>query len=84
MSHNGDILKRIEKRKKLLRLILLKQVMDKVLGNDFNNIPVAPNDLLDSTYGGSRRQYLSPIDRSTYNYGFMNINEIGAGTPNIW
>lgn len=66
-----------ERRKKLL-LKLLRQV----LNGDFDNTPV----LLDKMYTNTppREQYSSPRDRDTYNYGYMNINEIGADTPNVW
>jgi len=31
-----------------------------------------------------RQQYVSPGDRSTYNSGYMQIDEMLAGTPNVW
>jgi hypothetical protein len=30
-----------------------------------------------------RREYISPDDRSTYNYGYMETDEMFAGTPYI-
>jgi hypothetical protein len=32
----------------------------------------------------SRPEYKSPIDRNTYNYGYMESDEMEAGTPNVW
>jgi hypothetical protein len=40
--------------------------------------------LLETKTNGARRKYVSPKDRDSYNYGYMNINEMGSGTPNSW
>lgn len=40
--------------------------------------------LLEKNPNSARREYISPKDRDSYNYGYMNINEIGSGTPNSW
>jgi len=33
---------------------------------------------------GPRRTYISPDDRSSYDYGYMHIHDMNAGTPNNW
>ena len=71
------------KRKKILRLILLKRLIENMFENKVDNTPVLPNSLYNEN-GSPRRQYFSPLDRSNYNYGYMTLDEIGAGTPTIW
>lgn len=74
------------RRKKLLEL--LKKIVHGEI--DSSQIPL---DELFKTHtsvrdqyqlGGPRRQYISPTDRSTYNYGYMEIDEMTAGNPNVW
>lgn len=33
---------------------------------------------------GARREYKSPKERDSYNYGYMTVSEMGSGTPNVW
>jgi hypothetical protein len=33
--------------------------------------------------GRMTKEYISPLDRSSNNYGYMNSWEMGAGSPNI-
>jgi len=65
-------------RRKQLLLKLIQQISK----GKFDNTPV----LLDKLYSNKppREQYISPRDRSTYNYGYMELDEMGAGTPNTW
>lgn len=62
--------------------MLLRKLLQQILEGKFDNTPV----LLDNLYNNNppRRQYLSPRDRDTYNYGYMELDEIGAGTPNVF
>ena len=39
--------------------------------------------LVDQGKVRSSREYISPDDRSSYNYGYMEIDEMLAGTPNV-
>lgn len=82
MNDSEILLKRINKRKRFLRKLLLKKLIKDVLERKFDNTPELLNNLYNNN--SSRKQYLSPLDRSSYNYGYMNINEMGAGTPTIW
>lgn len=71
---NKNRMKRREKLVKLLEL-LYNYGMDAVETNEdelfqINRVP--------------RKEYISPKDRSGYNYRYMTIGEIGAGTPNVW
>jgi hypothetical protein len=59
----------LSKRKRILRYILLNKLLNKKI-NISNN--------------SARPEYMSPADRSSYNYGYMTSAEIGAGEPNIW
>lgn len=52
---------------------LNKTEREQVLMRDINNIRELP-----------RGEYESPLDRSSYNYQYMTIGEIGSGTPNVW
>lgn len=82
MDDSEILLERINKRKRFLRKLLLNKLIKDVLEKKFDNTPELLNNLYNNN--SSRKQYLSPLDRSSYNYGYMNINEMGAGTPTIW
>jgi len=73
----GEKHRRRQRRKRLL-LRLLKDI----LKGDFDNTP----ELLDKLYNNNppRRQYMSPRERDSYNYGYKEIDEMGASTPNVW
>jgi hypothetical protein len=68
---------RMQRRKKLMRILqaILSGEIDskKVPIDEYFNFTTAP-----------RMQYVSPRDRSQYNYRYMEIDEMLAGTPNIW
>lgn len=80
---------RINKLLKILKKIYLKDTnniedLDKLypldktereqmLMKDLNNAQELP-----------RGEYENPLDRSSYNYQYMTIGEIGSGTPNVW
>lgn len=71
------------KRRRLLRKLLLKKLIDNILEGKVDT-KIQPDHELFSTQGQPRPEYSSPEERSGYNYGYMNINEMGAGTPTIW
>lgn len=73
---------RDKKTRRAKRKALLKKLLKQILGGEFDCTPIP----LDTLYQNDsvRKQYISPRDRSTTNYGFMNVNEIGAGTPITW
>lgn len=66
-----------------IRKALLKRLIFLIESGDFNNLKKVPDKLF-SYENYPRRDYVSPPDRSNYNYGYMDIKEIGSGTPNVW
>lgn len=72
-----------QKRRSLLRKILLKKLIKNILEGNASTVP-RPEGLLYNELGGARRQYYSPSERSSYNYGYMEIDEMPAGSPNIF
>lgn len=72
-----------EKRRRLIRKILLNRLIKNILEGKMEVIPV-PKGVLYNENGGARHQYFAPLDRSSYNYGYMEIDELLAGSPNIW
>lgn len=66
-----------QERKK--RMKLLKKLLEIIEAGKFDSSPPQNLDNI-----SPRHEYISPFERSSYNYGYMNINEIGAGTPNTY
>ena len=75
------------RRKKLLELL------DKIVRGEIDSSEITIDELFKMhtgvrdqyQLGGPRRQYISPADRSSYDYGYMKIPEMGgAGMPNVW
>jgi hypothetical protein len=67
------------RRRRKIRRALLKKLIDAVLSGNFNNTP----EILTNVYnrgGGARRTYHSPVDRSMYDYGYMEMDEMSART----
>ena len=79
-----------KKRQQIRRLRLL-ELINQVLSGQLSTGQQPIDNLFqtnvssrDALQDGSRPHYISPKDRSTYNSGYMEISELGAGTPNIW
>lgn len=72
-----------KKRRRLLRKLLLKKLIKNILEGKVVTVPEPEGELYNSQ-GQPRPNYHSPNERSGYNYGYMEIDEIGAGTPTIW
>jgi len=74
----------LKRRKaRALRRALLAKLIKEIESGKFLSERVTP----DSTYPlhtSQRREYQNPRDRDTYNYGYMDIKEMEAGTPNVW
>ena len=70
-------------RKKILRLLL-----EQILSGNYSNQNFDPkklNPLLDQMTIDNKKKYVSPLDRSTYNYGFMESFEMdGTSNPYVW
>jgi hypothetical protein len=65
-----------DNRKK--RIAVLRFIVNKILNGDFDLQYLDPH-LVYKDYLPNRNQYFSPLDRSSYNYGYMTSGEIGAG-----
>ncbi len=69
------------RRRKLLELL------DKINSGQIDSRQV-PIDELYSLWDTEKtqitRKHISPQDRSSYNYGYMEADEMQAGNPNIW
>jgi hypothetical protein len=76
-----DIVDKRAERKKILRLVLLKRLIENMFDGNIDSTPTLLNNVFNDK-GGPRRQYFSPL--SNNNYGYMTLVEIGAGTPNVW
>jgi hypothetical protein len=74
---------KIQSRKDHSRKKQLEDLLKKILSGDVNSSQVILDKLFNSGLG-ERREYINPVDRSTQNYNYMEIGEIGAGTPNVW
>lgn len=70
------------KRRLILRKLLLKKLIKNILEGKVVNLP--ESSVLQNPQGQPRPNYRSPSERSSYNYGYMEIDEIGAGTPTVW
>ncbi len=68
-AENHDVFKNRAIRKALLAR-LLKQIND----GEISNLQQP---------GRMTKEYISPLDRSSDNYGYMTMSEMGAGSPNI-
>ena len=68
-----DRQRRSERRQKLFHLI--QMILDGKI--DSSKTPLAGIFNQD----GPRQKYVSPKDRSDYNYGYMNLNEQLVGNP---
>lgn len=60
------------------RRILLKILCDKIKNGEFNIKAIDPNKIY-NLHMPVRQEYMSPYDRSSYNYGYMTSGEIGSG-----
>lgn len=68
-TENHEVIKNRAIRKALLAR-LLQQLND----GEYSNLQQP---------GRATKPYISPLDRSSNNYGYMTMNEMGAGSPNI-
>ena len=82
--------KALESQRRKRRMLLLKLIND-ILSGNFNAEQPSKDDLYslhtsvrDQYLHGPRPHYISPEDRSTYNSGYMQMDEMTAGDPNIW
>jgi len=64
---------RTERRQRLFHII--EMILDGKI--DSSKTPLAKI----FNQNGPRQRYVSPKDRSTHNYGYMEVDEMMAGTP---
>jgi hypothetical protein len=69
--------RRKRKKRKFLLKALIKAIEEGKL--DTTRFPITNLSKLT----GPHKEYISPRDRSTYNYGYMETSEMLAGTPNV-
>lgn len=60
------------------RRFLLKMLADKIRAGEFD-IHDIDIDKLYRLHSSVREEYLSPYERSGYNYGYMTSGDLGAG-----
>lgn len=65
--------KRSERRQKLFDII------NGILSGKINSSRTPLHKIFNQK--GPRKTYISPKDRATYNYGYMEESEMSAGTP---
>ena len=65
--------RRSDRRQKLFHILEL--ILDGKI--DSSNTPLAQI----FNQSGPRQKYVSPKDRGSYNYGYMQSDEMSAGTP---
>jgi len=86
VDNNQEIVRRANRRRKRcrkLRKLLLLKLIKQVLDGKLDAVPANLNNLYNDEGAGARRQYMSPQDRSSYDYGYMKIPEMQAG-PTSW
>lgn len=67
------------RRKRSFRKALLAKLVEDIKDGKSDNIENKSKEV-----NPSRPGYKSPLDRGTYNYGYMESDEFEAGTPNVW
>lgn len=81
MASDHSIEELAEKKRQQFRRMMLLKLLRKIQRGEIDSSKV-PLDELYQMHTGSRKEYQSPADRSQYNYGYMEIDEMMAGTPN--
>lgn len=69
----------IKNRNKALRKALLSKLLYQIENGNYTNISTDINRLYPQ-FSSVRKEYKSPAERSTHNYGYMDSSEMGAGT----
>lgn len=69
----------MEKRRKTERRQKLFQILELILEGKIDSSKTPLAKIFNQT--GPRKQYVSPQDRASHNYGYMELDEMLAGTP---
>ena len=75
--------RKLKRRKRMKRRKKLMEILQAILSGEIDSKKV-PTDQLFNVQYSPRAEYVSPGDRSQYNYRYMEIDEMLAGTPNVW
>lgn len=71
-----ELFKQMTKRKQTaVRRAKLLDLLNKINSGEVSS-EMVPLDKLYSLYSKNRKEYQSPLDRSTYNYGYMTDSEV--------
>lgn len=65
----------LEQQKAKARKKLIQKIIDQILAGKYDNAKELPNDL----YSIKSREYFSPLERDTYNYGYTVMPEQAKG-----
>jgi hypothetical protein len=80
MANDIDTTKKyIEKQEKTKRRQKLFQILEGILSGKMDSSKTPLARIFNQNL--PRQQYVSPKDRSTFNYGYMDSSEMQAGTP---
>lgn len=74
---NLDPNKYQKNKNRAIRKALLARLVEQIKNNEFSNIKFKPQE------NSARKEYKSPVDRSSNNYGFMTSSEIGSDSPDV-
>ena len=75
--------KQTERRERMKRRKKLLSILQAILSGEIDSTKM-PVDEYFNMNNTPRMEYVGPKDRSQYNYRYMEVDEMLAGTPNIW
>ena len=73
------VVEKVNRRKKMKRRQRLMHLINLILGGQINSAKKPMSRLFNQK--APRFEYTSPSERSQYNYGYMEADEMMAGTP---
>jgi len=79
---NPEIQIIVDRREESQRRSRLMKLIELIENGEFDASKI-PLDSLYSTHDKPRQEYISPEDRNTYNYGYMEVGEMMASSPNV-
>jgi hypothetical protein len=87
----SDVVKKIDNERLRARRRKLLEILNKIVSGainheeyDIDKLYSLYESVRNQRHGGPRKEYVSPAERGTYNYGYMTISEMEAGNPNIF
>jgi hypothetical protein len=76
----GPMEKRLARKRRKGRLKKLRALLRAIQRGDVDSFKPPESDVFMPDWYSPRKQYLSPLDRSNYNYGYMEIGELMTGS----